>query len=684
MKKFYLLLVALLAAVTVNAAVDKLYLIDNFSGEWNISSGTPLSATDKSGVFEIKNVTVSGDGKFFGFAVNVGSWTVINSHRYGPVTDQTTVVLGENAMAQTNNNSWKINAGTYNFTVDTEGGKLIISDPSSVGPIEPDPEPTDKWRVWSNLAGGTAWSGYDMTYKDGVWEVVVDVRQTGSSANFGLQYFKDKNVDSNVWYAAQAGSATVVLDTPMTIASSNNANFVFGNLDAGNYLFSLNAEKKQLTISAVEDVEVTGMRYAVRTNIFSGSEESIDFEEVDGKWQYTGEVKANGQILVVCYDEDNNETVYGSPTAGRTTNINVPLNLSQGNTPYVFNRHFTTGEFENLRNFRLIFDPAAKTLMLLRVGAPIYMLGTVDQSSWNLANRHHAMTNIPGTNIYYTEDFVEFKGDPNGDGNAFFLYTSTPAEEGDNENWNQANIGRYSPGVDDINLDEKGYKYQITKNTNDKAFCVPTGTVMRSVINLDTRYNEFYLVEHLLPKTMYLHGDLWKHSFDWSGSVSAQKVDNGDNTCTYTFEGMLIEDHGDGKGYFVLSDWCKGNSDAPAARVADDRAAGLTAEVAANGHAYTGESSVLLKSTYGDNALVAVTPNRYYDITLKMNNDGTVNGLASEDVTDRITTGIESVDVEDSNAAVEYYNMQGVRVANPENGMYICRKGNTVTKVFVK
>ena len=93
---------------------------------------------------------------------------------------------------------------------------------------------------------------------------------------------------------------------------------------------------------------------------------------------------------------------------------------------------------------------------------------------------------------------------------------------------------------------------------------------------------------------------------------------------------------------------------------------------------------MLLKSTYGDDALVAVTPNRYYDITLKMNDNGTVNSLEANDVTDRITTGVESVEVEDANAAIEYYNMQGVRVANPENGMYIRRKGNTVTKVFVK
>ncbi len=38
----------------------------------------------------------------------------------------------------------------------------------------------------------------------------------------------------------------------------------------------------------------------------------------------------------------------------------------------------------------------------------------------------------------------------------------------------------------------------------------------------------------------------------------------------------------------------------------------------------------------------------------------------------------------DENAPVEYFNLQGIRVDNPENGLYIKRQGNTVTKVLVK
>lgn len=38
----------------------------------------------------------------------------------------------------------------------------------------------------------------------------------------------------------------------------------------------------------------------------------------------------------------------------------------------------------------------------------------------------------------------------------------------------------------------------------------------------------------------------------------------------------------------------------------------------------------------------------------------------------------------DENAPVEYYNLQGLRVLNPENGIYIRRQGSKVTKVIIR
>jgi len=46
-------------------------------------------------------------------------------------------------------------------------------------------------------------------------------------------------------------------------------------------------------------------------------------------------------------------------------------------------------------------------------------------------------------------------------------------------------------------------------------------------------------------------------------------------------------------------------------------------------------------------------------------------------------TGITDITA-DEDAPVEYYNLQGIRVANPENGIYVRRQGNSVSKVYVK
>ena len=49
-----------------------------------------------------------------------------------------------------------------------------------------------------------------------------------------------------------------------------------------------------------------------------------------------------------------------------------------------------------------------------------------------------------------------------------------------------------------------------------------------------------------------------------------------------------------------------------------------------------------------------------------------------------VSTGVESVSEDDVNAPVEYFNLQGVRVENPQNGLYIVRQGNKVSKQIIR
>lgn len=47
------------------------------------------------------------------------------------------------------------------------------------------------------------------------------------------------------------------------------------------------------------------------------------------------------------------------------------------------------------------------------------------------------------------------------------------------------------------------------------------------------------------------------------------------------------------------------------------------------------------------------------------------------------TTAIDEIGVDGVEAPVEYYNVQGIRVENPEHGLYIKRQGNKVSKVIL-
>ena len=47
-------------------------------------------------------------------------------------------------------------------------------------------------------------------------------------------------------------------------------------------------------------------------------------------------------------------------------------------------------------------------------------------------------------------------------------------------------------------------------------------------------------------------------------------------------------------------------------------------------------------------------------------------------------TGINKIEADTTDAPAEYYNLQGVRVQNPDHGLYIVRQGSTVSKVLVK
>lgn len=82
---------------------------------------------------------------------------------------------------------------------------------------------------------------------------------------------------------------------------------------------------------------------------------------------------------------------------------------------------------------------------------------------------------------------------------------------------------------------------------------------------------------------------------------------------------------------------------------------------------------------------VPTTDGNYLTIRAK----SVLNGLHSEelvknvDASGNVISGVESVVADDENAPVEYFNLQGVRVAADQPGIYIRRQGSNVDKVSI-
>lgn len=105
---------------------------------------------------------------------------------------------------------------------------------------------------------------------------------------------------------------------------------------------------------------------------------------------------------------------------------------------------------------------------------------------------------------------------------------------------------------------------------------------------------------------------------------------------------------------------------------------------------YDGSDKTLpFNSQYLTTGKVTYDPVHGYPLEYIVSNayDGDEPQLYSREVFsdyyDVIAAGVDTIEATD-NAPVEYYNLQGVRVQNPESGLYIRRQGSKVTKVLVK
>lgn len=169
-----------------------------------------------------------------------------------------------------------------------------------------------------------------------------------------------------------------------------------------------------------------------------------------------------------------------------------------------------------------------------------------------------------------------------------------------------------------------------------------------------------------LPDKLYLMGHV--NSYAWSTDKGIEAVRDGS---TYTFNNVTVNSSGSKfEGYFSFSTALGSNWDAVNAH--DRYGAATDNEPLSVG----GSASIVL---YPGNMTAASAKSwavRPFVYTVKAD-------LSTMRVTVTGASGIDDVDA-DADATPEYFNLQGVRVDNPCSGVYIVRRGSSVTKEYIR
>lgn len=162
------------------------------------------------------------------------------------------------------------------------------------------------------------------------------------------------------------------------------------------------------------------------------------------------------------------------------------------------------------------------------------------------------------------------------------------------------------------------------------------------------------------PEVLYVIG--WVNGQQWTPSVGVELEQTSDGV--YYNENVNINGGSDvGTAYFsvasVLGAWDEVNAKTRYGAEENDYPVVL--------------NTPLKMTTNGNNAWTVETG--HYSVEVDINKMTIKLGNA---------TGIEDIEINKSDVPAVYYNLQGVEVLNPQNGMYIVKQGNKTSKLYVK
>lgn len=604
MKKFYLLLVAMMTAMALNAAdwylvgASFTYNGQTYSGTWSDTPALKFKTTSDPDVLTFGPVTIQGEFKI----KEAGTWNTSFGSNGSPV------VPGVLYNAGMDGGNLKINGSVENaiITINIANRTILIEG-----------QALDNNYDTVYLVGdinGSGWNesttSYPMLLSSGstnVWEGTYDFTQDNN-------YFKMKA--GVLVYGTGGNDIQVELSMPYTAQQSGNA-FVLG---PGHYTFSFTLDHNADTGTLV----VTGKAAAQFATVFfkntAGWDEVYAYVPDLGDDFPGNEMDPTDETDIWRYDvPEGYDTIIFND--GTEDNQSQPCTVHNS---YLYSLDNTAG------------SPYMPALA-------IYVRG--DFNNWGTGEAN--LMDCVGSGTYQIHYDLFRLG-------SFKLGTADWSQSwgGDQDSTiNDEGVNRVSPGNEYNAWYNAGVNYYLSTFLRD---CTIT------LITPDNRSGKMTIkgtpVDAPESADLYLVGDI----NDWALSDSALKFKyNGGNT--YLLEVGTLS------GQFKINNgsWDDINLGADG-----------NGEDIPSVDAVIGKQTLYQGSSVNLNAATEIT-----DCTLTLEYAVYANSAI---LTIEGNAGVDNVIVDDANAPVEYYNLQGVRIAEPSNGLYIRVQGAKTEKVVIK
>lgn len=498
------------------------------------------------------------------------------------------------------------------------------------------------YALHGQITGNSGWESKAMTENNGVWE------WTGTvvAGDFGIKKLSPDGTQA-AWISAD-GTATV---SAAGVYAAKVGGTDWSSTLEGEYTFSFNPETMMLTITAQGTVPPTpdpdptpAVKYALHGQITGDPNwASSELTEADGKWVWTGKIVA-GDFGIKKMDADFNQIGWINAATDADKNISAEgtYNASENGA----------GNWSSTLegNYTLTFDPAALTLTIAKYGGEVSVV------------KSYA---LKGTITTGTEEWV-----------------SIPMTEGEDGTWSWT--GDVKAGSFGVQYLENGIQQKWYASANEAAAIDAPGDYNATengknwTLNLEGKmtftYNPTTLVLTVTggsqspvgtPEKVYLVGDFGDNQ--WSTADPVEMTKDGDKFSVEAELKAAGKDTEDGYFSFVTAkgaSWDDVNgSDRYGAKTKDEAitvstdveyekfAVGVNASAA---NSWTLKAGKYVFTIDFEKGIVRVEP--------------------------KTSTGVENISAA-GEAAAEYYNLQGVRVANPANGVFIRVANGKAVKV---